>query len=233
MESTTPDLLRGIPLFSEFSEKDIQALAGCSWTATFQRNSLIFREGDPYYGLYVVISGSVKVYQLTGGGRETLLHLIRPLNTLGEIPMFLGGGYPAYASTLEESTLLCVYKEGFLSLLRDNADLSMRMLAGLSRRLKDLRDHVEKLTAYDVRDRLARYLIDEYARSDSHRPGACHAEATVRLGISKKLLAAQLGTIVETLSRAFKRLESEGLARIHGKTIFLPDPDRLQKSCSQ
>ena len=225
MESVRTDILRGIPLFSEFSEKDLQALSACTWTATLPKNSLVFREGDPYYGLYVVVKGGVKVYKLTSGGRETLLHIIRPLNTLGEIPMFLGGGYPAYASTLEESTLLCVYKEGFLQLLQDNSELSLRMLAGLSRRLKDLRDHVEKLTVYDVRDRLARYLLEEVSHC---RPD--HPEPCVRLSVSKKLLAAQLGTAVETLSRAFHRLEGEGLLRISGRMIFLPDIARLKKS---
>ena len=225
MQTSSIDLLRGIPIFSEFTEKELTAMADCSWVSTLPRNSLIFREGDPYYGLYVVISGAVKVYKLTQGGRETLLHIIRPLNTLGEIPMFLGGGYPAYASTLEESTLLCVYKDGFMALLHDNVELSLRMLAGLSRRLKDLRDHVEKLTAYDVRDRLARYLLEENTRGVT-----VASERAVRLNVSKKLLAAQLGTAVETLSRAFHRLENEGLLRISGRTIFLPDPERLRRS---
>ncbi|MBL0177201.1 MAG: Crp/Fnr family transcriptional regulator [Ignavibacteria bacterium] len=136
---------------------------------------MLFREGDPYYGFYVVLEGKVKVYKLGADGRESMLHIIGPLASLAEIPMFLGGGYPAYAETLEDSTLLCVFKDGFLELLRTHPELSLKMLAGLSRRLKTLGERIEKLTVLDVKTRLARYLLDEAgahrrrtARADDH-----------------------------------------------------------------
>jgi CRP/FNR family transcriptional regulator, dissimilatory nitrate respiration regulator len=219
------DALRGIPLFSALSDTDLNALRVCSMAAHYPRDTVLFRDGDAYHGFYVVLSGGVKIYKLTRGGRETVLHIMRPFNALAEIPMFVGGGYPAYAVTLEDSELLCVYRDGFLNLLRAEPELSFRMLAGLSRRLKTLGEQVEKLTAYDVKTRLARYLVDEY---DRQREGRL-ADVVV-LPTSKSLLAAHLGTIVETLSRALKRLETEGLIRVSGKKVFLLDVARLKAS---
>jgi CRP/FNR family transcriptional regulator, dissimilatory nitrate respiration regulator len=221
---TILEALRSIPLFSAMNDAELQSLQICSMLSRYPRDVVLFREGDAYYGLYVVLKGSVKVYKLTKSGRETILHLIGPTNALAEIPMFLGGGYPAYASTLENCELLCVYKEGFLGLLRTQPELGFRMLAGLSRRMKQLGEQIEELTAYDVKARLARYLLEEYDRQRDGR-----ITDVVLLPISKSLLAAHLGTIIETLSRTLKRLQIDGMIRVAGSKVFLLDVEGLRR----
>ena len=208
-DDTLSARLRDIPFFSELSDTDLAILGQCCAETSLPKGTMLFHEGDHYYGFYIVVTGSVKVYKLTQEGRESMLHIIGPINTLAEIPMFLGSGYPANAEALEDSRLVCVYKEGFLQILRTHPDLALKMLAGLSRRLKTLGERIEKLTVLDVKTRLARYLLDE-ARAQ----GATGAAATLLLPISKTLLAAQLGTITETLSRTFRKLEDEGLYRL-------------------
>jgi CRP/FNR family transcriptional regulator len=223
-KNSLTERLRGLPLFSELDDSDLATLGRCCTETHPQRGTVLFREGDPFYGFYVVLEGKVKVYKLGADGRESMLHIIGPLSSLAEIPMFLGGGYPAYAETLEDSTLLCVFKDGFLALLHTHPELSLKMLAGLSRRLKTLGERIERLTALDVKTRLARYLLDE-AGAAPPQVGGCE----ITLSISKTLLAASLGTIVETLSRAFRKLESEGCIRVHGKRIALVDAGELRR----
>lgn len=217
------DALRSIPLFSALDDGDLDALRVCSMVMHYPRDTVLFRDGDAYHGFYVVLQGGVKIYKLTKEGRETLLHVMRPFNALAEIPMFLGGGYPAYASTLEDSELLCVYREGFLELLRARPELCFRMLAGLSRRLKALGEQLEDLTAYDVKSRLARYLLEEHERQRGGR-----RDGSIVLPVSRSLLAAQLGTIIETLSRTFKRLAAEGMLRVRGRTVTLLDLEGMR-----
>lgn len=214
--------LRGIPLFSELTDSDMDDLSRSTSDTHMPKGTVIFRTGDEYYGFYVVLAGAVKVYKLTPEGKETVLHLIMPFETLAEIPMFAGGGYPAYAETLEDSQLLCIYKEGFLDIIRQRPDLAMKMLSGLSKRLKSMGAQIEKLTALDVKTRLARFILDEYARQKGDR-----VIPVIELPLSKTLLAARLGTILETLSRAFKKLETEGLIRVSGKNVFLENPTEL------
>jgi CRP/FNR family transcriptional regulator, dissimilatory nitrate respiration regulator len=146
-----------IPLFSAMSWEQLNTLRVCSMASHYTRETILFREGDQYHGFYVVLRGADKIYKLTRGGRETVLHVMRPFSAPAEIYMFVGGGYPAYALTVEDCELLCVYKEGFLQLLCEQPELCM--LAGLSRRLKALGEQMEDLTAYDVGARLARYLL--------------------------------------------------------------------------
>lgn len=221
-DDTLSARLRDIPLFSELSDADLAILGHCCAETSLPKGTMLFHEGDHYYGFYIVITGSVKVYKLTQEGRESMLHIISPINTLAEIPMFLGSGYPANAEALEDSRLICVYKEGFLRMLQTHPELALKMLAGLSRRLKTLGERIEKLTVLDVRTRLARYLLDE-AQSQGGS-----GKNSITLPISKTLLASQLGTITETLSRTFRKLEDEGLIRVEGKRIALLNLSELR-----
>lgn len=216
--------LRHIPLFSQLSDEDLNYLSRSTSDTHTPKGTIVFRTGDAYYGFYVVLSGAVKVYKLTPEGKETVLHLVLPFQTLAEIPMFAGGGYPAYAETLEDSQLLCIYKEGFMELIAQRSDLALKMLGGLSKRLKSMAAELEKLTALDVKTRLARFLLEEYQRQKH-----LLRIPVIELPMSKTLLAARLGTILETLSRAFKKLETDGLIRISGKKVFLENLELLRK----
>ncbi len=218
MNQTLLDAVRDIPLFSELQADDLLTIIGASALVHAPKGTLLFQEGDAYRGFYVVVEGSVKVYKLTPEGKETMLHAIGRFQPLGEIPMFVGGGYPAHAETLSDSTLLLVHREGFLEQLRSNPDLSIRMLAGLAKRLKELGAKLEKISALDVRTRLMRWIVDEAARQ-----GARGIEPVVTLPGTKSLLAAQLGIVLETLSRTFRKLEAEGLIKVSGKKILIRD----------
>lgn len=217
--------LRELPVFSALEEEDLTRIAEHSRVTQCEKGKLLFREGDAYRGFYVVLEGGVKVYKLSPEGKETVLHIQFPPQTLAEIPMFAGEDYPAHAECLAQSRLLFVEKEGFLALLRENPDLALRMLAGLSRRLRVLGKQLEDLTAHDVRTRLIRYLLEEFGRQKS----ADRVLPLLVLPISKTLLAAHIGTTLETLSRTLRKMEEEKSIKLKGKTVLLQDLDALQR----
>lgn len=224
----TPELisfLRDIPLFSELDDGDCARIASHSRMQQCGKGNLLFHEGDPYRGMYVVIRGGVKVYRLSPDGKETILHILFPPQTLAEIPMFAGADYPAHAECLADSRVLFIEKEGFLALLRENPDLALRMLAGLSKRLRTLATQLEDITTHDVRTRVIRYLLEEFGRQYSPD----RALPLITLPISKSLLAAHVGTTLETLSRTMRKLEEEGLIRMKGKTVLLQERERLER----
>ncbi len=227
-----PDLisfLRDIPLFTELEEEDLEHVATHCRMQECGKGHLLFHEGDPYRGMYVVVRGGVKVFRLSPDGRETILHILFPPQTLAEIPMFAGADYPAHAECLADSRVLFIEKEGFLGLLRENPDLALRMLAGLSRRLRTLATQLEDITAHDVRTRVVHYLLEEFRRQ--HHPD--RALPLITLPISKSLLAAHIGTTLETLSRTMRKLEEEGLITMKGKTVLLQERERLEREYSE
>ncbi|MDH3961656.1 MAG: Crp/Fnr family transcriptional regulator, partial [Desulfuromonadales bacterium] len=148
-----------------------------------------------------------------------ILHIIHPGGTFAEAAIFADGLYPAYAEPLQSSKLLFLPKEGFLNLLMDNGRISINMIAGLSKFLRQFANQIEDLTFKDVPSRLARYLM---VLSEG-------VKESLELPISKSQLASNLGTVSETLSRTLRKLSEDDLISVSGKKVEILDFDRLEE----
>lgn len=217
--------LRRLPLFSELNDKQLKKISSVSILKIFQKKNIIFNEGDTYKGFYIILTGTVKIYKTSAEGKEILLHIIKPVNTFADVPLFEGGNYPVTAETLSDSTLLFVPKQEFTQLLEENIIICLKMLGGFAKKLRSLTQKIEDLTLRDVPSRLAEYLIIEANLNGT----AYFPEPLVKLTIPKSLLALQLGTINETLSRAFKKLQNDEIIRVNGKKIFISNFQRLKR----
>lgn len=211
-------LLRGVPLFAGLTDEDFDALFDIGRVREHARGDLLFSDGEPAAGFFVVLSGKVKVYKLSAEGKERILHIIHPGGTFAEAAIFGDGLYPAYAEPLQKSILLFLPKESFLSLLTANSRIAINMIAGLSLFLRQFAGQIEELTFKDVPSRLARYLLEVAAGSTQR----------VELPVSKSQLASNLGTVSETLSRTLRKLADEDLIQVDGKMFKVLDYERLQ-----
>jgi len=213
-------LIKHSPLFGGLTETDLDQLMDVVRIQEHVRGELLFSEGEVAQGFFIVLDGKVKVYKLSPEGKERILHIIHPGGTFAEAAIFGDGLYPAYAEPLQTSKLLFFPKEGFLGLLRQNSQMAINMIAGLSKFLRQFANQIEDLTFKDVPSRLARYLL-----------GLSHGgtRSTVILPVSKSQLASNLGTVSETLSRTLRKLADDDLIKVDGKTFELLDMDRLEE----
>ncbi len=217
------ETLRKIPLFSELSTDQLRDVFSISILEKYPKGSMIFLENDAYRGFYIMLKGSVKVFKSSADGKEYILHLVRPPHAFADVPLFEGGNYPANAQTLEESVLLFMPKVEFLNIISSNPSVSLNMLAGFAKRLRSMSRKAEGITLKEVSNRLSRYLLEEIKKNKS----IDLPEPFVKLNISKSTLASYLGTITETLSRTFKRLQEDNVIRMSGKTIFIANIKKL------
>lgn len=212
-------ILKNCPFFSGLSEDDLDALIDIARIREHPKGELLFSEGEVAKGFFVALDGKIKVFKLSPDGKERILHIIQPGGTFAEAAIFGDGLYPAYAETLQSSTLCFLPKDGFLSLLRDNGSISINMIAGLSKFLRQFANQIEDLTFKDVPSRLASYLL-ELSRG---------TKTVVELPISKSQLASNLGTVSETLSRTLRKLADDEIINVSGKTFTILDFDRLEE----
>ena len=212
-------ILKTCPFFAGLSDDDMEALMGIARVRESSRGELLFSDGEKAVGFFVVLDGKVKVYKLSPEGKERILHIIHPGGTFAEAAIFADGLYPAYAEPLQSSKLLFLPKEGFLNLLMDNGRISINMIAGLSKFLRQFANQIEDLTFKDVPSRLARYLMD---LSEG-------VKVSVELPISKSQLASNLGTVSETLSRTLRKLSEDDLISVSGKKVEILDFERLEE----
>lgn len=210
------------PFFGKMTEAEREQVVSFGRIRTISRSTILFHTGDPHRGFYFVVEGTVQIYRLNDSGRMLVLHVIQPGESFAEVPLFdeeAADTYPATAETLERSTLLFLPKDEFLSFLDRHPRLYAGMLSQVSHRLREKVRHLDDLSLRDVKERLARYLWE--ASDDS--------EDSVELSVPKSVLAAELGTVPETLSRALRDLEDEGLILRLDDRIDLRAPRRLSR----
>jgi CRP/FNR family transcriptional regulator len=222
-------MLISIPLFSELSDGQLEEIISIARIVEFRKNSIIFNQGDIYKGFYILVKGAIKVYTLSAEGKESIMHLIKPGDTFGDIPLFEGGDYPVNSQNITDTTVIFFSKNEFLNLLSANQRISLNMLAGFAKRLRALTHKIEELTSQEVMNRFAYYLIDEIRKAGTDNMN----EPVLKLNISKKNIAAYIGTITETFSRILKKMQDEKIILVSGKTITVIDYPRLNSLANQ
>ncbi len=222
--NTRAEVLRALKmcaLFSGLPDGDARLFAREAKMLKLSRGESLFEEGQRADGFYVVESGRVKVYKSSPDGREQILHLIDSGGTFGEAAVFYGGTYPASAQALKPSRVVYVDGGAFLELIEGNPLLAVEIMASLSARLRAFTRLIEALSLKEVSARLAKYLLDEAARANSD---------SVELPGTKAALAASLGTVAETLSRAFAALSRRKLVKVSGRVIHISDHSGLERA---
>ncbi len=226
--------LHAIPLFSGLTRDQREALFALSRTMDIERGEMIFNEGDPGKGFYLVVEGKIKVFKISFEGKEQILHIYGPGHIFGEVPVFQGTSFPASSMALDPSKILFLPRDAFVAQITKSPALAMNMLADLSRRLREFTVQIEHLSLKEVPARLAAYLLTlsrEGARILKKGQSGKKAEvnATVTLPVSKVQLASLIGTTPETISRIFKRMDQAGLIRAEGKKIIIQDREGLDE----
>lgn len=210
--------LRCCQLFSGLPAEDLQTIAAFAVLRNLERNEYLFREGAPSEGFYVVQRGAINVHRVSAAGKEQVIHVFRMGESLAEAALASASGYPADARAVETSAVLVIPKNPILALIGRRPDLALRMLGSMSQHLRVLVGMLDDLTLKDVETRLANWLL----KQSKGRAGP------VQLPGTKRVLAAELGTSSETLSRTFAALRDRKVIVVSAKTITVCDSEALQ-----
>lgn len=213
--------LRGCSMFSDLPSADLERVAGFVQERSIRRGQDLFRERDPVHGFFIVRQGAVSVYRLGADGTEKVIHVFRPGQSFAEGALANEGGYPANARAVEDSELLFVPRAEFLALIRSHAEIALRMIGSMGQHLRVLVNALEDLQGKDVETRLIHWLLKRCPVPRRSTP------FEIELGVTKSVLAAELSTRSETLSRALGRLRDGGEIAVEGKLIRVLDPQRL------
>jgi len=216
--------LQRTPLFAELTKEELAYLADRAVPRRFGPGQLIHSEGDNCTGFWIIESGRVRMFTTSPNGREQVLAIEGPGTSIGELPVFDGGKYPASAASVKESSLLFISKEGFQSLCMKHPGVALKILRTIGRKLRGLIAVIEDLSFSTVRGRLIGMLVG-LAREGRQTPHGL----VVTLPSNNQELAARLGTVRELVSRNFSRLQEEDLIRMEGRNVVIFDLKRLQK----
>ena len=171
----------------------------------------------------MVQRGAVNVHRVSTHGNEQTIAVFRTGQSFAEAALASAGGYPEDARVIEDTTALLVPKPDILGLLRNRPELALRMLGSMSQDLRVIVGLLDDLTLKDVETRLANWLFKRCPRPLPKVPLEFQVDCT------KRVLAVELGTVIETLSCTLAGLRTRKLIHVEGKTIGVLDPRGLER----
>ena len=218
-----PRYLSMLPLFQEMRTEELQRLADGSRLRQFARGEDLFRIGEPCEEFHVTVSGQVKLFAISPAGQEKIIELVGPGNTFAEALMFMQRPYIINAQALTDTLMLSVSREAVTREILNDSQFSMRMLAGLSRRLHGLVNDVQAYSLHSGVERVIGYLMRDLPDDGGE------AAASVLLPVSKASIASRLSMTPEYFSKVLRELEDKGLIEVDKREIRLLDTQRLSR----
>ena len=216
----TAELLGSIPIFAGLDGEVIDALAQRAAPRPLAPGQILFNEGDPCDGVYLLVQGSVKIFKTSSSGRQLTLAVETAPATIAEVPLFDGGPYPASVQAIDSAVTLFIHKRDFRSICLQHPQVPLQALAVFGRRLRTLVSVIESVTFGSVRQRLARTLLElaDPAGGTAFTLPWTHQE-----------IALNLGTVREVVSRNLNRFEMDGLIRVDHREVNIIDRQGLQR----
>jgi CRP/FNR family transcriptional regulator len=211
------EALKDVALFAALNESELNSLAARCGLRSYATGEILFGEGQPCAGLYIVTSGRIRIYKTSPAGREQVLAVEGSGASVAELPVFDGGPYPASASAVEPMDALFISRADLRALCLEHPEIALKMLQVVGARLRRLVGIIEELSFTTVRGRLISWLLREAG-----------ARRTFALNVSHQEIAAQIGTVRELVSRNMARLQAQGLIESHGGEVTIPSPEALE-----
>jgi CRP-like cAMP-binding protein len=177
----------------------------------FATGEILWSVGDRSAGITLVLEGRIRIIR-GSGGRQLVIHSGEPGTTLGEVPFFTGGRYPATAIAAEPTRCLFLPEAAVRRAIEVDPALAFFFLKRLSHRIENLVEKVDRLTVSSVQTRLAHFILQRYqATIDSSRSRSKSGKGAVfSLGMTQTALGEELGTVREVVVRALRALRQSG-----------------------
>jgi CRP/FNR family transcriptional regulator, dissimilatory nitrate respiration regulator len=225
--SSTPikihTFLANVPLFRELGPDEINRLAEQTKSMNVGRGTILFQRGQPSEGFYVIVYGQIKLSFISRGGDEKVVDLLGPGQSFGEAVMFMEKAHVVAAQALADSMLLYVSKSAVFEELERDPRFARRMIAGLSQRLHYLLEDLEGYSMHSGIQRVIGFLLRD-ERDDL--PAGSKLE--VVLPAAKGVIASRLNLTQEHFSRILHELVAKQLIEVRGRTIAIPDVQKLR-----
>jgi len=205
--------------FSEAkAQKELDKLTDNRELRVFQKNAIIYNEGNVPRWLYFVASGQVKIFQTNDYGKELTTQILNAGDFFGYFSLITDTPYKSSASATVDTELRLIPNTDFSQLLHNNRDFSAKFIKMMSNRAEETEKQLIEMAYSSVRSKVANSLI-AFAQKK---------ESMTYVTVSREELATKAGTAKETLIRTLSDFKSEGIIDIINKTIQIENLDDLK-----
>ena len=216
--------IRRSPLFSSTSKDVIEQIFQSSDLVRKSQHEHLFSQGDHAEHFYILRTGSVRLFLLAPDGGEKTINILQPGNSFAEAVMFMeSGDYPVSCEFLEDGEVFSFHNQTYLSILKKNPEISLWIMADLSRQLQERVSEIGDLCLNSATNRLINYLL-------SFIPDGFQGETEFHLPTQKSVIASRLSIQRETFSRILGKLKKLEMIEVHGNDIRILDAERMRQA---
>lgn len=195
-----------VPIFHHLSHGEMEEVAAITTERSYTKGETVYRVGERRGELYVLHTGSVKVYRLSVDGKEQVLRTVGPGDFLGELSLFSANVQTDTAVVLEPARMCVIAWDRLRELMQRIPSIAFKVMEQLSSRLEKTESLLEQTNLSTVEQRLSTYLLESSSGAESFV-----------LRLSKGDLASLLGMTQETLSRKLAAFQDEQLIELKGQ----------------
>ena len=214
-----PELLQSTKYFEGIDASQLEAVAPYFKELKYDKGVQFISEGSPSEALFFIISGLVKVYKTSSNGKEQVLHIAPPGDSLNDVSLFDGQPNAAGMVTLTPAVLYTIKKDDVFKLLRENPNIMLNVIKALASRIRRDAKLLEDISSSQVLGRLAKLFLGRYGGE----------ELTAGLNLTQKDLASLVGSSREMVNRSLKTIEDMGGIRLSRRKVFVLDKEILHK----
>jgi CRP/FNR family transcriptional regulator, polysaccharide utilization system transcription regulator len=215
-------------IFKGLNYNDKESLVQHHKTAIIKKGAFLFKEGEKVHGLVCLISGKVKIFKVGAGEREQILKMVKQMEFIGYRTLFSEKHWSFSAKAIEESVICILNNQILIKILKNNADLSLKLTKLLSDELWYLYNRVTSLTQKHVMGRLVETLLmlgDIYGFEDDGK--------TLQATLSREDIAHLSNMTTSNAIRTLSFLASEGSIELKGRKIKILSGNNLELICDQ
>jgi len=206
-------MLENVPLFSGLSGAALTEIEQHSMVKSYKKNAIVINQDDETYSLYVILSGSVKVYISGEDGREAVLNHQSAGDYFGDLALIDKQPRVASVMTTEASRFLVISREDFMVCLSKNPEIAINLIKPMTSRMRMLAKNVSSLALLDVYGRVARVLLEQ---ADQQEDGEMLTEK-----MTQQEIADMVGASRAMVSRILKDLKAGGYISVDKKRITI------------
>jgi len=212
--------------FERLDKNELAQLEALTEKKRYPAGTAVFFQDDPADALYILISGSAKMFQTSEDGKDRILRILKRGNAFGDLAMIEGKDRFVSVQTLEDCEMLRLSRKDFVAFAEKHTWVLWTLLSAFAERIRRMNQDVLDLSFRDVPYRLLHALSDLVERHGE--PGPVGQRITMPLSATD--LASIVGSNVETVGRLLDRFENEGLIKRDGANLVVPDPKALART---
>lgn len=218
-----------VSLFTSLSDKDLNKVVNLITKKSFGKGDIIFSEGEIFDKLFILNTGSIKVYKYTKDGKEQILYILKEGEFLGDLNLLKKDIFKFNATALEATNMCIIHKDNFDTLIKTNPEISLKVLEYARDRIASLENLVQTLTTKDVEVRLASLLLN-FSKTFGLKTDK---GIEITLPLTREDMANFIGVTRETISRKLSYFQSQNIVELFENRIILIKDIAILKELSE